>query len=363
MTEGTPISGVDYAILDPFKIRGQELASETSPHLLRLGQEEVTASRGESAFIWRVGDNYHALTLEGLGTKNLVADAMGGFSMEPYYNKVAYDTVATIINDLVTVGAKPQAIMAGVMAGSGEWFKTKSGMDFLDGWKQACDYAQVTWGGGESQALADLLMPKKAAFFGAAAGFVGPKENLILGQNLKAGDVILGVASSGIHANGLTDTRRLAKRLPDGFATKLPSGKMFGEQILQPTFIYARLMEELAKVDMRPNYVANITGHGFQKLMRSPKELTYKIDRLPEPQEEFRFIQEHAGYDDRRMYSTFNMGVGYALFVDREKVRDIQGIIRRQIGFPTFELGKVQEGPRQVVIEPLDITFNELGVR
>jgi len=363
MTERNPISGVDYEILDPFKLRAGELARQTAHHLNQTGAEELTESRGESAFIWEENGVFRAMTLEGLGTKNLVADEMCDFMLNGgYYRKIAQDTVATIINDLATVGAVPQAILMGVMAGQSEWFKTKEGFDFLEGWKEACDIARVTWGGGESQALADILTPKRAAFFGAATGLIGTKNDLIIGENLKLGNVILGIESSGIHANGLTDVRNVVKNLPSGFATKLPSGRMLGDVILEPSYIYSQVVSELTN-ELKPLYIANITGHGLQKIMRHPKNLTYRISHIPEPQEEFRFIQEKTGYTDEKMYSTFNMGVGYVLFVNEENVKRTMSIIREDFGFETFILGSVEKGPREVDIVPLNIKYDKLGVR
>lgn len=359
-----PIKGTNYFIIDPFKRRASMLAAQTSEYLHLTNANEISESRGETAFIWEEEGIFRAQTFEGLGTKNLVADSMANIMFnEKYYEKIAFDTVATVVNDLVAVGARPQIISMGVSAGLPEWFGEKEAFDFLNGWKKACDEAQVTWGGGESQALTELVIPGKAVLLGSGVGKIGRKSNLILGENLRPGNIIMGVESNGIHANGLTDARGLAKNMPSGFLTKLPSGEMFGEVLLKPSHIYARMMNELRKADLSPNYVANITGHGWQKIMRHTKELSYVIENVPRVNEEFDFIQKNTEYTDEQMYRTFNMGIGYTLFVDEDKLHKTKELIEKTTGFRAYKLGRVKEGSRSVEIKPLGVHYTNLGVR
>src|SRR6266550_3916077 len=104
--------GDNYDTKDPIKIHAQTAALKTGINLKKSGFEEVTDSRGESAYVWKQGNVYMASVIEGLGTKNLIADGMRQFSKKTYYDVIAHDTVATIINDLVTVGAKPLVMHA-----------------------------------------------------------------------------------------------------------------------------------------------------------------------------------------------------------------------------------------------------------
>jgi phosphoribosylformylglycinamidine cyclo-ligase len=144
-------SGVNYGSLDPIKQIAQRAAKKTSGALKRTGAEEIPASRGESAYVWRQGKHLFASVMEGLGTKNLVADAMYEKTGKSYYDIVAHDTVACIINDLATVGATPSTLHAYWATGSSDWFADKKrARDLIRGWKKACEIAGVSWGGGET---------------------------------------------------------------------------------------------------------------------------------------------------------------------------------------------------------------------
>lgn len=372
--EGEPITysstGVNYDAMDPFKRRAQLHAIETSGNIERLGMKVVEQSRGESAFVWDEGDHYKAMVIEGLGTKNLVADAMRKITGKSYYDKSAQDTIAMIVNDLIVVGADPMVVSVYVASGSSEWFSDeKRAEDLTSGCKKACDMAGATWGGGESPTLRDLVVPGSAELAGAAIGIIKPKERLTLGDKLQAGDSIVLVGSSGIHANGLTLARTIADRLPEGYETRLSDGTMYGEELLRPTFIYSEYVRSLFENGLEPHYMVNITGHGWRKIMRATQEFSYIIEWIPQPQPIFYFLQEQSGNNDKEMYGNFNMGAGFAVFLPREQAeRAIR--IAGLCGFGATAAGRVEEGPRQVVIKPtempwLNIAFGgeSLGVR
>lgn len=144
-------SGVNYEALDPIKKIAQSAALNTSHHLNQFGFGEVSESRGESAYVWEQGNYYMASVIEGLGTKNLVADEMYKITGRTYYDVIGHDTVATIINDLITVGAKPLVIHAYWATGNSEFLKQKEKMkDLISGWKSACDISHVSWGDRKS---------------------------------------------------------------------------------------------------------------------------------------------------------------------------------------------------------------------
>lgn len=352
-------AGVSYKTLDPVKKLAQQLAKQTSTNLLQLKEKEVPQSRGESAYVWNCGDHYRAFVIEGLGTKNLVADEMEGIMGKTYYSAIAQDTVAAIINDLVTVGAKPEVINAYFAVGSSSWFLNKKRTEALiSGWEKACDIAGAAWGGGETPTLSGIINPRTIELGGAATGIIKPKSNLILGDNLKAGDLIILIESSGIHANGLTLARKIAKKLKNGFASIMPNGKMFGEAILTPTIIYAKFIEALQKEKVEIHYAVNITGHGWRKLMRHPKKLTYMIENIPIPQEEFSFMQTHASLSDFEAYATFNMGAGFAIFVTTKDWSKIVKIANSQ-KLKAYKAGVVEKGQKQVVIIPKKIRYDE----
>src|SRR3990167_7441361 len=147
-------SGVNYQDLDPAKKLAQESAKQTSKNLKRNGFSEISDTRGESAFVWEQGNVLMASVIEGLGTKNLVADITSQITNKTYYDIIGHDTVATIINDLISVGAKPLIINAYWAVGQSDWFKnTKRTKDLIKGWHQACNLSGDTWGGGETPTL------------------------------------------------------------------------------------------------------------------------------------------------------------------------------------------------------------------
>jgi phosphoribosylformylglycinamidine cyclo-ligase len=193
---------------------------------------------------------------------------------------------------------------------------------------------------------------------------VRPKSRLTLGEKLGAGDAIVLLSSSGIHANGVSLARKLAERLPAGFGTRLPSGALFGEALLTPTVLYSPVTEALAAAGIVPHYQANITGHGWRKVMRHAKELTYRFHALPPVPEVLQFLQQETGSDARAAYGNLNMGAGYALFVSAaDAQRTVE--VARSVGVQAAICGKVEAGPKQVVLEPLDLVFgaDDLHVR
>ncbi len=352
-------TGVNYEAMDPFKRLAQFNARVTSANLERLGMSVVEASRGESAFIWNRGDHYAASVIEGLGTKNLVADATRKITGKTYYDQIAQDTVAMIINDLIVVGAEPEEINMYVGSGTSDWFEDlKRAEDLIVGWKKACDLAGAAWGGGESPTLKGIITPNTGEILGAATGIIKPKERLTLGDKLTAGDRIILIESSGIHSNGLTLARTIADQLEDGYNTVLPDGSIYGEALLTPTHIYAGLIENLFDAGIDIHYMVNITGHGWRKLMRAKEDFTYVIEDIPEPQPIFEFIQQQSGNDDSEMYGNFNMGVGFAVYLPQVDVEKAIEIARDNHSIKALNAGVVQEGPRRVIIQPKNLVFS-----
>ncbi len=358
-------AGVDYAKIDPLKLLAQRAAAATAGNLARHGLAEIAASRGESAYVIDCGDFYLASITECLGTKALVADAMRALTGKTYYDRIAQDTLAMAINDLVTVGATPVSVHAYWAAGGSDWFDDAArARDLVDGWRAACDRCGVAWGGGETPALAGVIAPGRIDLAASCVGLVRPKSRLTLGERLAAGDAIVLLESSGIHANGISLARKLAERLPQGYATHLADGETFGEALLAPTILYSPVTEALAAAGVVPHYCANLTGHGWRKLMRHPGAFTYRITQLPPVPAVLDFIRRETGADAREAYGNLNMGAGFALFVAAgDAPRAVE--IAAQCDVRAFVAGRVEEGARQVVIEPLQLRFggDELHVR
>lgn len=350
--------GDNYDTKDPIKKLAQTKASQTGKNLLLHGFKEHADSRGESAYVWKQGASLMATVIEGLGTKNLVADGMRKITGRTYYDVIGHDTVATIVNDLTTVGAQPLTIHAYWAIQNNDWLQDQERMtDLINGWASACDLAGASWGGGETPTLKGIIEENTVALGGSAVGIIPSKKRLIKDDNLQVGDRIILLQSNGINANGLSLARAIAKKLPKGYATTLPSGTMYGEALLTKTNIYAKLIQVLLSENVSLHYISNITGHGHRKIMRARQSVTYVIETLLPPQELFLFMQKQANLTDYDMYDEFNMGMDYALFLPKKDVEKTLKIIKKQ-GFVGIDAGYVKKGKRQVVLEPKQITFS-----
>ncbi len=348
-------SGVSYASMDPIKRLAQKASKETAAHLLKSGFQEVEDTKGESAYVWKQGSVYMASVIEGLGTKNLVADAMRPITGKTYYDIIGHDTIAAIINDLATVGAKPLVIHAYWAVGDSIWLDDNERTeDLVKGWKSGCDLAEVSWGGGETPTLKGIVNPSTIDLGGSAVGIIINEKRLLTDKRIMAGDRILMLKSNGINANGISLARAVADRLPEGYATKLQGGTLYGEALLTKSNIYAKVINDLLDNGIDIHYISNITGHGLRKVMRANQEFSYVLEKIFEPQELFVFLKEHTGLSDKEMYETYNMGMDYAVFLPKENIEKAQAIIR-QNGFESLDAGCVMTGKRQVIIKPKDI--------
>lgn len=355
--------GDNYETKDPIKKLFQQSAKSTGRNLKSHGFSEVADTRGESAYVWSLGSArdkkqgpFLASVIEGLGTKNLIADGMRKITGKTYYDIIAHDTVATIINDLISVGATPLVLHAYWAIEDNDWLYDKERMtDLITGWKKACDIAGVSWGGGETTTMKQVVVKGASEFGGSAVGIISSKKNLVTDKKLKSGDRILLCRSNGVNANGISLARAIVKKIPKGYATKVGK-KTYGEVLLTKSNIYAKLIRDLQKGGIDIHYLSNITGHGMRKIMRARPKFTYVIEKIFKPQEVFSFIQEHANLADEDMYGTFNMGQDYAIFVSPKDVEKSLSIIARS-RFKAIDAGYVKKGEKQVIIKPVGVTF------
>ena len=359
---GTPLTydqaGVQYDLIDPLKVAAQRAAEATAGHLAGHGFSEVVASRGESAYVVDVGPFYLASIVECLGTKTLVADEMQRLTGRSHFDSIAQDTIAMAVNDLITVGATPLVVQAYWAAGGSDWFADADRAQALvRGWKAACDVCQVAWGGGETPALAGIVEAGRIDLAASCTGLVNPKQRLTLGAALGPGDAIVLLASSGIHANGLSLARKLAERLPDGYLTEIAPGTRFGDALLAPTTLYSPVTEALWRAGVPVHYAANITGHGWRKLLRHPQALTYRVHTVPPVPPVLRFIQQQAQMPDAEAYGTLNMGAGFALFVPADAAERAVAVAQG-CGVPAWVAGQVEAGAKQLHIDPLGVHFS-----
>jgi phosphoribosylformylglycinamidine cyclo-ligase len=352
-------AGVNYELIDPLKVAAQRAAKATAGQLDAHGFSEVAASRGESAYVVDVGPFYLASIVECLGSKALVADEMHALTGKTYYASIAQDTIAMAVNDLITVGATPLVVQAYWAAGGSEWFgDAQRAQALVEGWQRACETCGVAWGGGETPALAGIVEAGRIDLAASCTGIVNPKARLSVGDKLGAGDAIVLLAASGIHANGLSLARKLVERLPQGYLTEIAPGLSYGEALLVPTPLYSPVTEALWRAGITPHYSANITGHGWRKLLRHPATLGYRIHTVPPVPPVLRFIADHAGHDAREAYSTLNMGAGFALFVAAGDADRTVEVARAQ-GVEAWVAGTVEAGPKQLSIDPIGVRFSD----
>jgi phosphoribosylformylglycinamidine cyclo-ligase len=193
---------------------------------------------------------------------------------------------------------------------------------------------------------------------------VPPEWGPLLGDDLEPGQKIVLVDSSGLHANGATLARSVARKLPDGLRTEMPDGTAFGAALLTPSVIYVPLVAELRKRGIKPSYFAHITGHGMRKLMRAAADLVYVVDELPPVPPVLEFLADQAGMSEKDAYGTFNMGAGWAVFVEPENADEVVAAAAAR-GMTARVAGHVEAGERSVELAAKGISYSgtelELG--
>jgi phosphoribosylformylglycinamidine cyclo-ligase len=359
-------SGVDYGPLDAFKRACQRAAVTTAGALKHHGLSEPSGIRGESAYLVETPDEFLAHVEEGLGTKNLVADAMLELTGKSYYANIGIDTVATIVNDLATTGASPISVAMHAAVGDTAWFNnTARAEDLARGFAEGCLRAGAVWGGGETPALKGIVDAKTIVLAGSAFGRIRPKSHRIIGD-IADGDAIVLLASTGVQTNGLTLCRALAQQLSQGFLTPVGDGRSYGEALLDASAIYCPFITECQRRNLRLKYTAHITGHGWRKLMRLTEPFVYRMTSVPPVPAVMRFIQEQGAVDRTEMYATFNMGAGFAAYV---APGDVSACVdaAKSVGIEAWPSGTIvkQGGRKAVEIESLGIVFegDSLNVR
>ncbi|MFY9924276.1 MAG: AIR synthase-related protein [Opitutaceae bacterium] len=351
-------SGVSYGPLDAFKRACQKAALTTTDLLAGHGFKEPSTVRGESAYLIEAEDHFLAHVEEGLGTKNLVADAVQSESGRCFYRAIGIDTVATIANDLVTCGALPIAVAMHAAVGSSEWFADeRRAQELVKGFAEGCRTAGAVWGGGETPALRGLIEPSAIVLAGSAVGRISPKSLRIVGD-VAEGDAIIFLASSGVQTNGLTLCRKIAESLPGRYGTRIEGGATLGEALLAPSTLYVAFVRECQRRGTRLKYAAHVTGHGWRKLMRLEEPFVYEIT-APRPHPAiFRFLMQAGPVAPREAYATFNMGIGFAVYV---APGDAPAALEaaRIAGYDAWVAGKIRkDGNRKAVSIPsLNLQF------
>src|SRR5438309_2353886 len=275
-----------------------------------------------------------SLHTDSVGTKVLIAQMMRK------YDTIGIDCVAMCANDLICTGAEPISFLDYLaMARHDRDIVEEIAVGLVEGAKQA-GMAII---GGETAIVPDLLSHDPGLdLVGMAAG-IGREEDLILGDEVRKGDALVGIASSGIHSNGLALARKtllgeykLKENVPE-------LGRSIGEELLEPTRIYVKpVLEATRKLEVHG--LAHITGGAFAKLDRivGHAGLGASIEQLPPTPGIIRIIQKRGRVSNREMYRTFNMGAGFVL-VCPEKTQDAAIRLFTKHGLNAFDLGRVEK--------------------
>jgi phosphoribosylformylglycinamidine cyclo-ligase len=245
-----------------------------------------------------------ALSADGVGTKLLLAERLGRF------DTIGIDLIAMNVNDVICVGAEPLALLDYLAVEAAD--PTREA-EIGAGLKRGAELAGIEIPGGELAQLGDAIHGFDIA--GACFGRVR-LDRVIAGEGIQPGDAIIGLPSSGLHANGYTLAREVLDAIPLEDDPESRLGKSLGEVLLEPTTIYVKAVMDLlrSKVDVRG--LAHITSKGFDNLLRLESSgIEYQIDdALPLPPI-FALIQERGKVSDEEMHKVFNMGCGFCCVV------------------------------------------------
>jgi phosphoribosylformylglycinamidine cyclo-ligase len=314
-TDGAEEEGLTYAEA------GVDVAeSEAATEALVSAVEGVA---GDFAGLLDIGDRYLALTTDGVGTKVLVAAAVGD------YSTVGVDCVAMNVNDLVAAGVDPVAFVDYLAVDDpDEGFAAAVG----EGLREGCEQAGVELVAGETAVMPEVVREFDLA--GTCAGLVEKGE--LLDGAAEPGDSLVGFPASGVHSNGLTLAREAVTREHD-YDDPFPPGpdRSIGEELLRPTRIYADLLGPMREHGVRA--AAHVTGGGWRNLGRLGDGRFEVTDPFPVPAV-FQFVQEEGGVADLEMYRTFNMGMGFVAAVPPESAVELASHGGGRI------VGRVEEG-------------------
>lgn len=283
-----------YAAAGVDVIKAEKFVGRLKKISRRPGHEKLWAGAGGYASVVPISETQAvALTTDGVGTKLLIASELDKL------DTIGIDLVAMCANDLICVGAPPLSFL--------DYYATSKLVDnyaddIIKGIAEGCDQADMLLVGGETAEVPDLYQDKHFDLAGFAMGIVSKKE-LITGKEITPGDVVIGVASSGIHSNGFSLARKV-----------VPRSKW--EELLAPTRIYVKPVVELfGKTEIKLKGIAHITGGGWRNLFRLKEGVGFSIDkRLPEPAI-YAELRKHVAEEE--LFKTFNMGMGLAVIVEK----------------------------------------------
>jgi phosphoribosylformylglycinamidine cyclo-ligase len=269
------------------------------------------------------------------------------------WDTVGIDCIAMNVNDAICVGAEPLAFVDYLAIDSPKPEITK---EIGKGLEKGAELSNISIIGGETASLPEIVNGFDLA--GTCLAYV-KKDDIITGKNIIPGDIIIGLSSSGLHSNGYTLARKVVQNADFNYNSKFPDGiypgKTIGEILLIPTQIYVKeIVELLKKVDIHG--LAHITGGGLRNLQRLNKNVKFIIDEPLEPQPIFKFLQKYGNIDNKEMYQTFNMGMGFAIILSQKDTDKAINILKKYSKSDVKKVGKIEEG-KGVEFIKLDLKF------
>ncbi len=290
---------------------------------------------GHYAGMIEFGEHALVLCTDGVGSKVLIASAL------KKWDTVGIDCVAMNVNDAICMGAEPLAFVDYLAIDDPNPEITK---EIGKGLQRAALQSNMSIIGGETASLPELINGFDLA--GTCLSFV-KKNKIITGEAITEGDIIIGIQSSGLHSNGYTLARKVLLQSPFTMNDEFPHGfypdKTIGEVLLEPTRIYVK--EILALLDkVTVHGLAHITGGGLKNLLRLKKDVQFELTDLFKPQDVFFFLMEQGDIDQKEMYKTFNMGMGFAVIVSQDDADEAIDVLSKHSEMSVKKVGMIKKG-------------------
>ncbi|MEK7601364.1 MAG: AIR synthase-related protein [Patescibacteria group bacterium] len=362
-------AGVDYTQMEPFKMAMIEAGKKTLAFPNKRGvfiNEEAIHAHG-AVFEYR-GNESHiwCKTHEDLGNKNWIAEWMYERTGKTYYDAIGIDTALIVVNDVIAQGALPVVFNDQLEASDSSWYSDEvRSKDLAAGFLKICEEVGMALPAGESACVKYIVNPRPpvkqiVTLSGSVTGIIAPKERIVTGRKLSAGDHIIAVASSGLHANGISLVIQKTMELPEQFLTKLPNGNTLGAEALIATRSYVALVESLLDAGVDVHTFLPGTGDAIGKIAFDKRPFTYRIHSwLPVPPL-FQYMREQLGVAIKDCLKTFNWGAGFYVFVPASEAERTVSI-GKKAGYDLADVGVVEAGERQVIFEPENITLPPPG--
>lgn len=281
---------------------------------------------------------------DGVGTKIKLA-----FLMDKH-DTVGIDCVAMCVNDVVCAGGEPLFFLDYIACGRNYPEKIAT---IVKGVAEGCRQAGAALIGGETAEHPGLMPEEEYDLAGFAVGVVDEKD-LITGAEIKPGDVLIGIASSGVHSNGFSLVRKVFEMTKESLDTYYDElGRTLGEALLEPTRIYVKALQQVKKAGVTIKGCSHITGGGFyENIPRMlPDGVAAQIEKDSYPVLPiFKLLQSKGNLEEKMMYNTYNMGLGMILAVAAEDAEKTLSALQ-DAGEKAYIVGNVVAGEREVIIQ------------